>query len=287
MSNGVRHMMYATLFFALMNVCVKALGKIPAVEIVFFRSVLTLILCVLMLLWKKVPLLGNNKPLLTLRGLLGACALVLYFKLIQAIPLATATTILFMTPVFTAMLGTVLVREPVKWLQWLFFAISFAGVFIIEGFDASVAPFYVLIGILSSFFSGLAHNCIRKLNTGEHPLVIMLYFPLITLPITGAWSWFDWVTPAGYEWLLLFGVGIFAQAAQFSMTRAYQISPMAGVDSVRYLGILYSIAFGWFLFGERLSLPVLLGIAVTLIGIVLNMRYIRRQMYAGSRQTGN
>lgn len=270
-------MMFATLYFALMNVCVKSLGRIPAVEIVFFRSLLTLAISLAVLKWQRIPLFGRNRLLLSLRGIFGACALVLYFELIQSIPLATATTILFLTPIFTAILGTLVVREPVRWIQWLFFAISFAGVFMIEGFDPDIAPRLILIGVFSSIFSGLAHNCIRKLNTAEHPLVIMLYFPLITLPLTGAWSWFDWVAPAGMEWLLILGVGIFAQAAQFSMTLSYQSSQLAKADSVRYLGIVYALFFGYFLFGERLGLPVYLGITVTVTGVALNLWYTHRK----------
>ena len=93
-------MLFATLFFSMMNVAVKLLPHIPPVEIVFFRSVVSLVLSIGILKSFKIPVWGNNHKLLILRGASGAMALILYFRLIQEIPLASATTILFLSPVF-------------------------------------------------------------------------------------------------------------------------------------------------------------------------------------------
>ena len=118
-------MLFATLFFSMMNVAVKLLPHIPAVEIVFFRSVVSLVLSIGILKSFKIPVWGNNHKLLILRGASGAMALILYFRLIQEIPLASATTILFLSPVFASILGIFFVKEEVRPIQWFFFIISF------------------------------------------------------------------------------------------------------------------------------------------------------------------
>jgi drug/metabolite transporter (DMT)-like permease len=266
-------MLLATLFFSTMNVAVKMLPHIPAVEIVFFRSVVSLVLSLGFLKSAKINIWGNNQKLLILRGAAGAMALILYFRLMQEIPLASATTILFLSPVFATILGIFFVKESVKPLQWVFFLISFAGIIMIKGFDTRIALIYLLMGFSSSFFSGIAFNCIRKLNTSEHPLVIILYFPLVTLPITGIWTYFNWTLPQGIDWFILLMVGILTQIAQYFMTKSFQTEEISKVASLRYLGIIYALAFGYFFFDEHFNIMVYGGMALTILGVVLNIWY--------------
>jgi len=272
-SRGVWFMLTATLFFSMMNVAVKLLPHIPAVEIVFFRSLISLILSFGILKTAKIPIWGKNKKLLILRGASGAMALILYFRLIQDIPLASATTILFLSPVFATILGIFFVNETVKPLQWIFFLVSFAGIIMIKGFDPRIGIIYLLMGFSSSFFSGIAFNCIRKLNTSEHPLVIIFYFPLVTLPITGLWSFFNWVTPVGMDWFILLMVGILTQIAQYFMTKAFQAEEISKIASLRYLGIIYALIFGYLFFDEHFNVMVYSGMALTIFGVVLNIWY--------------
>jgi len=264
-------MLLAVFFFSLMNVLVKLLPHIPAIEIVFFRALVSLIISVSILKIAKVKIWGNNKKILILRGATGMIALILYFKLVQSIPLASAATILFLAPIFTTILGIFIVKEKVHPIQWLFFLISFVGILLVRGFDDRIQPIHLAIGIVASIFSGLAYNFIRKLKTSETPLVIIFYFPLVTMPVTGALSYFDWVTPVGYDWLILIGVGILTQTAQYFMTKSYQSEELSKVASLRYLSIIFAWAYGFFIFNETYNLLAYLGIILALSGVGLNL----------------
>lgn len=280
MTKGVWFMMLATLIFSMMNVAVKLLPHIPPVEIVFFRSVVSLVLSVGVLKAQKVSLWGNNHVFLIIRGAAGALALVLYFRMIQDIPLATATTILFLTPIFASILGIFFVKEKIKPIQWLFYVVSFVGILFIKGFDERIATIYLLLGFSSSLFSGIAFNCIRKLNTTEHPLVIIFYFPLVTLPISGVWTFFNWEKPVGIDWFILLMVGILTQIAQYFMTRSFQTEEISKVASLRYLGIIYALIFGYLFFDENFGLMVYVGMALTILGVVLNIWYKHNLLHA-------
>jgi len=280
MTKGVWFMLFATMFFSIMNVAVKLLPHIPAVEIVFFRSVVSLVLSLGILKASKIRIWGKNKAILILRGASGSLSLILYFRLIQDIPLASATTILFLSPVFASILGIFFVKEEVRPIQWIFFLVSFLGIVMVKGFDTRIGLIYLLMGFSSSFFSGIAFNCIRKLNTSEHPLVIIFYFPLITLPFTGIWSYFNWVTPEGWDWFILLLVGVFTQIAQYFMTRAFQNEEISKVASLRYLGIVYALIFGYIFFDEDFSLMVYLGMLLTIFGVVLNIWFKHTQLRA-------
>lgn len=271
MTDGVRFMLLATFVFTLMKVCVKLIPHIPAIEIILFRSAISLLISVYYLRRQRVSVWGNNKPILVLRGVAGAIALITYFSLLQQIPLATASTLQYLAPIFTAILGIFMVREKVRSWQWLFFAVSFAGVVIVQGFDPRISFWHLVMGVAASLFMGLAYNFIRMLKTSEHPLVIIFYFPLVMLPVTGVWSAFVWVQPVGWDWLVLLAVGIFTQVAQFFMTKSYQSAELSKVSILNYVGIVYALGFGWLIFDETFNLMTYAGMALVLLGVVANV----------------
>ena len=56
-----------------------------------------------------------------------------------------------------------------KLKQWIYFAIAFGGVALLKGFDDRVSLSFMLVGILSAMFSGIAYTCIRQLKETDHP----------------------------------------------------------------------------------------------------------------------
>lgn len=259
-----------------MKVFIKLVPSIPAIEIILFRSVISMAISVYFLKKQKVSVWGNNKSILVLRGVTGAIALIIYFSLLQQIPLATASTLQYLAPIFTALIGIFLVGEKVKKMQWLFFGVSFAGVLVIQGFDPRISGVHLVMGITASIFMGLAYNFIRKLKTTEHPLVIIFYFPLIILPVSAVWSSFVWVQPVGLDWLYLIIIGLCTQVAQFFMTKAYQREELSKVSILSYISIIYSLVFGYFLFDETFNLMTYGGMALVLGGVILNVLWSRK-----------
>lgn len=265
-------MMTSTLLFAFLNLCVKFLPHIPAVELIFFRSLISFVICVSILVKQKVPLLGKNKKWLLIRGLAGIAALWSYFYTIQHIPLAGAVTFQYLSPIFTALLAGYLLNEKMSLREWLLFILALFGVFLIQGFDTRISPFFMLLGIFSAFASGVAYNAVRKLNTTEHPLVIILYFPLVALPVTGAVAATSWVMPKGVDWLYILAMGLFTQGGQYFMTKAIQRKPLSQLTYLNYLGIVYALVLGFIFFNETFHPATLLGMLLVCSGVFLNLR---------------
>ena len=264
-------MIIAGFLFATMNVFVKMLPNIPAIEIVFFRSIISFVMSFVYLKSVGVPVMGNNKKLLIARGAVGAVALTMYFYTLQNIPLASAVTMQFLSPVFTSILGIFIVKEKVHPKQWIFYIMAFAGLIIIQGFDPRISLEMFTIGVSASVLAGLAYNIIRKINKTEHPLVIVFYFPLVTAPLTGLYSAFNWTMPVGNEWWILLIIGVLTQFAQYFMTMSYQSSDLSKVASLKYLTIIYAIGFGYVFFDETYNWIVYSGIALILAGVILNV----------------
>lgn len=266
-------MLISVLGFAFMNLTVKFLGRLPATELVLFRSLVSLSLCVYFLQKRHIPFFGNQKKYLILRGVFGVTALSLFFYTLQKLPLGSAITIQYLSPIFTAFFAIFLLGEKMYRLQWIFFLLSFAGIALIKGFDPNISLKLFIMGIGSALFAGLAYNCIRKVKDTDHPLVVVFYFPLIATPIMAIISLFNWVTPIGWEWLLLLLMGVLTQIAQIYMTKALQSAEANEITGMKYLGVIFALGFDFFIFGVSYQPLALLGIIMVLGGVILNVLF--------------
>lgn len=264
-------MFLSTLAFSLANVFVKQVSHIPAMEVVFFRTTIASVFCIVGLQRAKADWRGNNNVLLLLRGLFGTTALFLFFLTLQNIPLASAMAIQYLSPIFTSIIAIFVLSEKVRSMQWIFYAIAFSGVLLIEQIDTRVSLFYLLIGIVSAFCSGVAYNLVRSLRGREHPLTVVLHFQLVGVIAGGISLFFAWKTPVGWDWLFLFFVGVFSQLGQVFLTSALQKEKVAGVAIINYSGLIYALLIGSLVFGEIQTAESLAGMLLVVFGVLLSV----------------
>lgn len=268
-------MLLASLVFATMNIFVKFSGRLPVLELIFARSLITLFISYYNVRKSNVHPLGNNRKILLLRGIFGTIGLSCFFYTLQRMPLATAVLIHYVAPLFTTLLSSWILGERNSWVRYLFFIISITGIIMIQGIDPRVSALDTLVGITGALASAGAYNCIRLLKDTEKANVIILYFPLVTLPVVTLFLSLTgtWVMPQGIEWFYLILIGLLTQIAQYYLTRAYQGEKAALVSSITYTGIIYSFFYGVVIFKEHFNREELLGIVVVVVGILLNVIY--------------
>ncbi len=277
LSEGVTQMFLSTLSFALANVFVKELKHIPAMEIVLIRCLLAVIFCYAGLRVAREDWRGSNRKLLLLRGIFGTTALAFFFITLQNIPLASAMTIQYLSPIFTAIIAIFVLKESVKFSQWIFYVLAFVGVLMVEKFDPRVSFLYLLLGIFSAFCSGVAYNLVRTLRGREHPLIVVLHFQIVGVVVGFLFTIFNWETPVGWDWFFLLLIGIFSQLGQVFLTNAFQKERAASVAIVNYTGLIYALLIGWFVFGELQTLQSLMGMLLVVCSVVLSVIYSKRQ----------
>ena len=264
-------MFFATIFFMVVKIFVKMLPHIPPMEIVFFRCVISFLITYYLLKRKGHNILGTNRSLLMMRGIFGTIGLYCYFVILQEIPLATASTLIYFTPLFTSLVGVFLLREKMSIIQWILLLIAFFGIILIQGFDSRVNIFYLLIGLGGSLCAAFAYSIIRYLRDKEHSLVLMIYFPMIAFPIGGLISIFNWVQPNLIDLFLLILIGVFTQFAQYFMTKAFQSEKVSKVSIVSYSELLFVLLIGNIFFDEKFEFLVYLGMILVTFGVVFNI----------------
>jgi drug/metabolite transporter (DMT)-like permease len=280
------------------NIFVKILGQgpnqtfisdvqqYPIPEIILFRSVITFVMCYAIIRARNIPFFGNNKKWLIIRGIFGTTALTMFFYTLDNLPIAIATTVQYLSPIFTVVFAIFLLGEKVNRIQWFFFLIAFLGVTFISfskffSEDISVSainPWWVLIGVGSAFFSGISYNAIVKCRNTDAPVTIVMYFPLIATPVMLFMCLFDYVIPKGAEWWVLITIGVFTQFAQILMTKALHADNTATITPFKYFGSVYAFFIGLFMFDEVISLYAIFGIVLILIGVLGNTYFRKRKV---------
>ncbi|ODS23209.1 hypothetical protein AB835_09940 [Candidatus Endobugula sertula] len=126
---GIRYMMMSALGFALMGVFVKIAGiqGVPLMEIVAARALISAILSYSDVRRKKVPLFGQRRGLLLLRGLVGSLALMCVYYSLVNLPFAEATVLQYLNPMFTALLALFFLGERLQLATVMCIVFSFLG----------------------------------------------------------------------------------------------------------------------------------------------------------------
>lgn len=267
---GLRYMALGAFFFSVMSLLVKVSGeRLPSQQVVLARAVVSLVLSYWWLRRAGVPVWGNDKPFLILRGVLGFGGLSCFYYALVHLPLADATVIQYTNPVFAALLAAWLLRETMGTREVLCVAASLAGVlliarpsFLFPGAPAELPTLAVVVALAGAVFSAAAYVTVRRLGRTEHPLVIVFYFPLIATPaaIPLVIPVALWPTPA--EWLALLGVGVSTQIAQVYLTRGLQLERAGRATAVGYLQIVFAAFWGLLFFAEVPDLWVAGGTAI-------------------------
>ncbi len=251
----------SALAFSLMSVCVKKLGgRIPVAEIVLGRSLISLVITNLMIAKAGISPWGKNKQLLILRGLLGTSALFCFFISITKLPLASATTVQYAYPTFTAIAAWILLKEPIGFRIVLAVILGWIGISMVANENITIATkdillsSSILIALAGAFLTALAYVCVRKLSKTEHPLVIINYFPLVSTVVIFPFCANTGILPIGFEWLWLLGVGLLTQIGQMCITEGLTLLPAANATSINYIQVVFSAMLGFIFFDERISL---------------------------------
>jgi len=148
---------------------------------------------------------------------------------------------------------------------------AFIGVVLLKGFDNNISNIGLVYVILSAVFSGLVFITIRKINTNDHPLVVVNYFMIIATVIGGVLSINNWITPKGTEWLLLLSLGFFGYLGQMFMTKALQTSETNLAAPLKYVEVIFTLLIGVLWFNEAYTLLSIFGIILIVVGLVLNV----------------
>jgi len=262
-------MLAAASCFAIMVLCVKLLNRTyPSQEIVFFRSILGVVMTGLVLRMKNISLWGppEARTILILRGLSGYIALAMSYYAITHLSLGMGTLLNYTAPVFSALLAVFFLKERPNAALIILTLVAFAGIDLLVQSepDFSKSP-AIALGLLSAVFAAIAYVSIRKLKHHVSPLTVMFYFTLLSTIGSGFFFSPQWQAPRIQDIPILAVVGIVAFFGQLWLTISLRRAPASIAVPFSYLTAVLSYIFGFIFLHE---IPTPRALAGTLIVIV-------------------
>lgn len=275
-------MLVAGFFFAAMGVFVK-LGstQFGVAELAFYRSVVTFVIVVAMIVHARGTVWSPHLGTHILRGVVGAVSLVGFFYAIAKLPVATAQTLNYTSPLFLAIATTVVLGE--RFSPWLVLAIvlGFLGVAMLLGptFGAGQEG-AAMVGLFSGVTAAWAYLAVRTLGKlGEPDTRVVFWFGFVATVICATWQLAtDTFHPVRADnWWILAGIGVCGTLGQLAMTRAYRTGNTLVVGSFSYSTIVFASLATLAIWQDPLSALEWGGMAVIVLSGLLAMRVEKKE----------
>ena len=279
---GALWMVLTGLCFIGVYVGVKYVGtRLPASESAFLRYLLGLVFL--------VPILRSLlREGLTLEAMkLGAArafahtiAVTLWFYSMTRLSVAEVSAMSYLTPVFVTAGAVVLLGERLALRRGLAILFAVIGVLVIlrPGFrEISMGHFAMLGGTICFGASYLIAKRLTDLVSAE--MVLALLSIGVTIGLVPL-AFPIWITPTIFELSMLFLVATFAVSGHYTMTLAFRAAPLTVTQPIGFLQLVWAVAVGYFLFGERIDLFVILGgliITSSVLYITLREAQLKRR----------
>ena len=126
------------------------------------------------------------------------------------------------------------------------------------------------LGLMSAFLAAVAYLATMKCRDTDHPVGVVIWFHLLAVPVMGSVAATQWVPMQGLDWGLALAVGGLSILAQVLMTVALHQEDAGMVMPFKYLGAVFALMAGWWLFGESMSTMSLVGMALVVVSISAN-----------------
>ena len=287
--NNVKGALLALLamgIYATHDVVVKLLGEgnFSAFQIVFFAALLSFPIVTVILMSDNEE--DNLKPRhpywMALRTVCTVITGVSAFYAFTVLELAQTYAILFASPLLITILAIPVLGEKVGFRRWAAVIVGLAGVMIVLQPGKTDLGLGHAAAMVAAITGATASIIVRKIGQDERSVVLMLYPMLGNFIVMGAAMPFFYV-PMEVEHLGMLGViALFGLAGGFLIIQAYRAGEAGIVAPMQYSQILWATGYGYFLFGESLDLPTVVGAAV----IIASGSYIvLREGTAGTSKT--
>jgi len=271
--SGILLMALAILIFSFMAALARfASQTVPPAEVVFFRSAINLVLILFIHYCRKRrgPLLGKNRKLLVLRGVLGAVALNFWFFALSKMPVADVMLVFLAAPIFVLPIAYLWLKEKATRRQLLAIPVLLAGVLLVIKPGFGVINIGGLAALLCAMFSAGSHVTIRRL-AGEDAHTVVLYFAAFATLSSAPLMLPGFVRPEGLVLWAILAVGLLSVAAQLLMTQAYHYDSAGRVVMATYLGVVFGGVWDFLFFAHLPGWMTVAG-AVLIVGALLGLR---------------
>lgn len=245
----------------------------PVGQAIFVRGVFAL-LPVLFLLhraggWRAAKWNNLWAQLICAVPLVGSLFLFVYS--LSFIPIAIATIMLYLAPLFVTAFAPVL-GERVGWRRWAAVMLGFGGaVLVIEPAAESFSWAY-LVPVSAALTLALRDLATRKIVESESSLSVLLVSTVVIILAAFPPAAAGWTPLALTDWALLAFSGLAFGFSLFLLIEAFRYAEASLVSPLKYSGVVMAALLGYAIWGDIPSLPALFGAVLIVASVLITLR---------------
>jgi drug/metabolite transporter (DMT)-like permease len=287
-TRGIILILLAITVFSIMSGLVKALDRVPAGQVVFFRSAFALPVIVFWL-WSQGDLQNGlktrNYRSHFFRSVAGTIAMGLGFAGLKYLPLPEVTALGFVMPILIVIFAALFLGEKIRLVRISAVLLGLIGVLIIlwprlgAGISGAGQPEMIgaMMVLAGAGFAATAQIFIKGMAGQEKTAAIVFYFTLTSMIVSTTSLPFGWVWPTETELAMLSGVGLVGGIGQILLTSSYRFADASALAPFGYTSMIWALLIGYFVFDEVPTLMTISGAGLVIlsgIAIVLRERHL-------------
>ncbi|MEN1926696.1 DMT family transporter [Luteimonas qiangzhengi] len=248
-SDNGRHaillMLLAVLLFAFMDGGMKWLGvDYPPLQVASMRGLVALPLVLGWILARRRlhTLLHIHWPLHILRGVLGILMMVGFVYGLARMPMATAYSIVFVSPLLVTALAVPILGEKVGPRRWAAIGVGMLGVLVVlrpTGAGVMTTAGLALLG--ASICYSFASITVRVLARRDSTEAMVFWFLAMLAVGAGVLAWSNWVPIRSEDLWIFLMVGISGALGQVVLTNAFRLGEASQIAPLEYSGLLWVV----------------------------------------------
>jgi drug/metabolite transporter (DMT)-like permease len=286
-AHAIVWMLAAVAFFSLMDAGMKMLAaSYPTLQVTMLRGAASLPFVLVWVLATAGPrsIIPVRWGLHLLRGVLGMVMIGCFVYALRTLPLSTAYTIYFVSPLLVAALSVPLLGEHVGPRRWIAIGIGLIGVLVVlrpgvEGI-ISLPGLMVLVAALAYAIASVTVSLLTRTDTSQSMVV---WFLLIMAVGAGLLAWPQWQPLQWKHAALIAGMGLAGALGQIALTRAFQLGQASMIAPLEYTGLVWVIGLDLLLWGVLPDRMTWLGGAII---VASGLYLLHRERVVRAQRTG-
>jgi drug/metabolite transporter (DMT)-like permease len=217
----------------------------------------------------RMRLVVTKRPITQLvRALLTLAVSFLILASLRVMPLAETTTIIYLSPLFVAVLAGPWLRERVGLGRWLAVLAGFTGALLIARPGGGLSLYGMLLALTAALCLAIYQILTRQISAVDNTATSLFYTALVGAVIMTAalpWLWTG-PLPEPFEILLLVSLGVYAAVGHYLVISALAHAPASLLSPLFYVQLVWATLLGWQLFDHVPDLLSFVGMLIVSAG---------------------
>jgi len=261
---AVGFMLLTMLIFVAMDTIAKYLSEsLPTGQVVWARYVFNA-LVLLAIVNRRIGVhLHTQRPWLQLfRAAVLLVTTAFFFLGLRYVGLATASAIMFVSPLIVTLLSAPVLGEAVGWRRILSVLAGLVGALIIFRPGSDALGLAALLPLAAAFGYATYQLATRVVSRSDSTMTTLCYTAAVGAVLSNLVLPFGWIWPTPQQWLWMAAMGALGCIGHFTLIRAFTLANAAVAAPFTYTALIWATLFGYLTFGDLPDLWTVVGAAV-------------------------